>query len=41
MNSKTNHSKFTYKFYPRHSQTSLFNINLSQKNNDTQLSNDE
>jgi len=31
MNSKTNHSKFTYKFYPRHSQTSLFNIKLPQK----------
>jgi len=41
MNSKNNHSKFTYKFYPRHSQTSLFNLNLLPKNNDTQLINDE
>jgi len=41
MNSKTNHSKFTYKFYPRHSQTSLFNINQPQNNNDTQLTNYE
>jgi len=41
MNSKNNHSKFTYKFYPRHSQASLFNINLPKKKNDTQLINDE
>ena len=31
MNSKNNHSKFTYKFFLRHIQTSLFNINLPQK----------
>jgi len=37
MSSKTNHSKFSDIFYPRHSQKSLFNINLRQQNNDTQV----